>query len=76
MATSFGAWALSKDLVEEEGRVGANDGLDIETPMTGEREEYEGLKEFETDLNPYSQMSKRKRVGRNNKRDSIGHPNV
>ena len=73
MATSFGAWAPSEDLVKEEGRVEANDGLNIETPMNEEREEDEGLEELETDLNPSSQMSKRKRVRRNNKRDSIGH---
>ena len=73
MATGFGAWAPSEDLVEEEGRVEANDGLNIETLMTEEREEYEGHEELETDLNPSSQMSKRKRVGRNNKRDGIGH---
>ena len=73
VATGFGAWAPSEDLVEEEGGVEANDGLNIETPMTEEREEYEGLEELETDLNPSSQMSKRKRVGTNNKRDSIGH---
>ena len=72
VATGFGAWAPSEDLVEEEGGVEANDGLNIETPMIEEREEYEGLEELETDL-PSSQMSKRKRVGRNNKRDSIGH---
>ena len=42
------------------------------TPMIEEREEYEGLEELETDLNPFSQRSKRKRVGMNNKRDNIG----
>ena len=40
MVTSFGAWAPSKDLVEDEERVEANDGLNMETPMTEEREEY------------------------------------
>ena len=73
MASGFGAWAPTKDLVEEEGRVEANNGLNMETPMTEEREEYKGLEELETDLNPSSRRSKRKRVGRNNKRDSIGH---
>ena len=73
MASGFGAWAPTKDLVEEEGRVEASNGLNMETPMTEEREEYKGLEEVETDLNPSSQRSKRKRVGRNNKRDSIGH---
>ena len=71
MATGFGAWAPSEDLVEEEGRVEANDGLNIGTLMTKEIEEYEGLEELEIDLNPSGQMSKRKRVWRNNKRDSI-----
>ena len=33
VTTGFGAWAPSEDLVEEEGRVEANDGLNIETPM-------------------------------------------
>ena len=58
----------SEDLVDEEGGVEANDGQNIEIPITKEREEYEGPKELETDLNPFAQMSKRKRVGKNNKR--------
>ena len=48
MVIGFGAWAPSKDLVEEEGRVEANDVLNIEIPMIEEREEYEGLEELET----------------------------
>ena len=41
--------------------------------MAEERGEYEGLEALETDLNPSNQMSKRKRVGRNNKRDIISY---
>ena len=72
MATGFGAWPPLEDLVEEERRVEANDGPNMGTPMIEEREEYEGLEELETDLNPFSQRSKRKRVGMNSKRDNIG----